>query len=54
MADKLLMSPITSTCSATGDPGHLPALERALTFISAATLILLAQFQTPEQLGTAA
>jgi hypothetical protein len=30
-----------------------PALEQALTFTSAATLILLAQYQTPEQIRTA-
>jgi len=33
--------------------GISPALERALTFTSAATLILLAQYQTPEQIRTA-
>jgi len=33
--------------------GICPALEQALTFTSAATLILLAQYQTPEQIRTA-
>ena len=33
--------------------GICPALERALTFTSAATLILLAQYQTPEQIRAA-